>query len=127
MAIAGQVGAVFLQTGDPPVVFADEPCSGDPSFTRYQIDDRDHRYWDRSAAVTVEVNDIPVSSGYELEHLGGVVVFGTALEADDVVTVLATDPSTRRDITRFCEFLGHELLADEERDGEYSFRIRKQG
>ena len=46
---------------------------------------------------------------------------------NDVVTVLATDPSTRRDITRFCEFLGHELLADEERDGEYSFRIRKQG
>ncbi len=49
------------------------------------------------------------------------------MAADDVVTVLATDPSTRRDITRFCEFLGHELLADEERDGEYSFRIRKQG
>ena len=49
------------------------------------------------------------------------------MAADDVVTVLATDPSTRRDITRFCEFLGHELLADEELDGEYSFRIRKQG
>ena len=46
---------------------------------------------------------------------------------NDVVTVLATDPSTRRDITRFCEFLGHELLADEECDGEYRYRIRKQG
>lgn len=87
MAIAGKVGAVFLQTGDPPVVFADEPCSGDPSFTRYQIDDPNHRYWDRNAALTIEVNDISVSSGFELEHLGGVVVFDSALEADDVVTV----------------------------------------
>jgi len=28
----------------------------------------------------------------------------------DVVTVLATDPSTQRDIPKFCQFLGHELL-----------------
>jgi len=45
----------------------------------------------------------------------------------DTVLVLATDPSTRRDIARFCEFLGHELLAQEERDGEFSYRIRKRG
>jgi len=28
----------------------------------------------------------------------------------EIIEVAATDPSTRRDITRFCEFLGHDLL-----------------
>jgi len=49
------------------------------------------------------------------------------IEAGDIVIVLASDPSTQRDIPRFCEFLGHALLADEERDGEYCYRIRKGG
>lgn len=40
--------------------------------------------------------------------------------------VLATDPSTRRDIARFCEFLGHVLLESSECDGEFRFRIRKK-
>lgn len=42
------------------------------------------------------------------------------------LTVLATDPSTRRDIARFCEFLGHELLEASDRGGELVFRIRKR-
>jgi tRNA 2-thiouridine synthesizing protein A len=41
--------------------------------------------------------------------------------------VLATDPSTSRDIPKFCGFLGHELLAQEERDGRYSYLLRKGG
>lgn len=42
-----------------------------------------------------------------------------------VLEVLATDPSTSRDIPKFCIFLGHELLASEQ-DGElYRYRIRK--
>ena len=45
----------------------------------------------------------------------------------DVVVVLASDPSTQRDIPRFCEFLGHVLLAHEEPDGEFRYRIRKGG
>lgn len=45
----------------------------------------------------------------------------------DVVVVLASDPSTQRDIPRFCEFLGHALLAREEPDGEFRYRIRKGG
>ena len=40
--------------------------------------------------------------------------------------VLATDPSTQRDIARFCEFLGHGLLESEEVDGVFRFRIRKK-
>ena len=39
--------------------------------------------------------------------------------------VLATDPSTQRDIPKFCNFLGHELVSQEVQDGLYMFRIRK--
>ena len=49
------------------------------------------------------------------------------MQAGEVVTVLATDPSTTRDIARFCEFLGHALLESAENDGELMFRIRKGG
>ena len=38
--------------------------------------------------------------------------------------VLATDPSTERDIPKFCRFLGHELLSAEQQDGVYVYRIR---
>ncbi len=38
-------------------------------------------------------------------------------EAGEVIKVIATDPSTERDIPKFCQFLGHELL-DVISDGE---------
>jgi tRNA 2-thiouridine synthesizing protein A len=43
----------------------------------------------------------------------------------DVVLVLATDPSTQRDIPKFCNFLGHELLAQEVTEQEFRYFIRK--
>ena len=42
-----------------------------------------------------------------------------------VLKVIATDPSTTRDIPRFCQFLNHELLESAERDGEFVFFIRR--
>jgi tRNA 2-thiouridine synthesizing protein A len=33
-----------------------------------------------------------------------------AMASGECVRVLATDPSTQRDIPKFCNFLGHELL-----------------
>lgn len=42
-----------------------------------------------------------------------------------VLTVLATDPTTLRDIPQFCRFLGHELLSQEESDEELTFALRK--
>jgi len=42
-----------------------------------------------------------------------------------VLRVLATDPSTTRDIPRFCQFLGHELIGEHEQDGEYVYLIRR--
>lgn len=43
----------------------------------------------------------------------------------DVLKVVATDPSTTRDIPMFCNFLGHELIASGEERQRYLFYIRK--
>ena len=49
------------------------------------------------------------------------------IKVGDVVKVLATDPSTTRDIPKFCLFLGHELIEQVETDCEYEYFIRKGG
>lgn len=42
------------------------------------------------------------------------------------LVVLATDPSTTRDIPKFCRFLGHELLEESQPEpGLYRYRLRK--
>ena len=49
------------------------------------------------------------------------------MRAGDVVQVLATDPSTQRDIPKFCNFLSHELLEQYQSDQRYIYVIRKVG
>ncbi|MBS7326803.1 MAG: sulfurtransferase TusA [Thiopseudomonas sp.] len=49
------------------------------------------------------------------------------LQAGQVLQVLATDPSTQRDIPKFCTFLQHSLLQASEQEGEFYYWIRKQG
>ncbi|WP_390590570.1 sulfurtransferase TusA [Simiduia litorea] len=46
---------------------------------------------------------------------------------DDKILVLATDPSTGRDIPKFCQFLGHRLVVSGERDGKYYYLLEKTG
>jgi hypothetical protein len=88
MAIVGMTGAVYVSdVNTAPVSFLDEPCTGDAEYKRYQIDEEDYRYWDPSVPVLVEVNGSPVSIGFTLEHAGGFVVFDTARDAEDEVTV----------------------------------------
>jgi tRNA 2-thiouridine synthesizing protein A len=41
------------------------------------------------------------------------------------IEVIATDPSTQRDIPKFCHFLGHDLTSQTEKDGLYYYRILK--
>lgn len=43
----------------------------------------------------------------------------------EVVHVIATDPSTRRDLTNFCRFLGHEMVAQNQTGEVLEFWIRK--
>jgi len=47
------------------------------------------------------------------------------MDSGQVLKVLATDPSTKRDIAKFCTFLSFELLLDEEVDGVFGFYIKK--
>ena len=44
----------------------------------------------------------------------------------DILQVLATDPSTERDIPKFCVFLGHELLLQDRFEGNYRYLLRKE-
>jgi tRNA 2-thiouridine synthesizing protein A len=43
----------------------------------------------------------------------------------EVLVLVATDPSTTRDVPKFCHFLGHELLSSAENDKVYRYSIRK--
>jgi len=47
------------------------------------------------------------------------------MAVDQVLHVIATDPSTQRDIPRFCRFLGHELLSEKQQETIYEYFIRK--
>ena len=47
------------------------------------------------------------------------------MQGGEVVEVLATDPSTERDIAKFCHFLGHSLLLAEQDGERFRYLIRK--
>lgn len=47
------------------------------------------------------------------------------LESGEYLEMLATDPSTQRDVPKFCQFLGHELVIQQETDGVFTFHLRK--
>lgn len=47
------------------------------------------------------------------------------MQPGESVEVIATDPSTQRDIPKFCGFLGHQLLSQEQRGDQYVYLIRK--
>lgn len=43
-----------------------------------------------------------------------------------LLKIISTDPSTLRDIPKFCHFLGHSLLRQEKKDeGYYIYWIKK--
>ena len=48
------------------------------------------------------------------------------LAAGGLLKVIATDPSTRRDIPKFCVCLDHELVGQQEEGGKYLYWIRKK-
>jgi len=47
------------------------------------------------------------------------------MASGEVLEIIATDPSTTRDVPKFCLFLGHELLARSEQNDRYHYLIRK--
>lgn len=42
-----------------------------------------------------------------------------------ILEVIATDPGSVRDFAAFCEATGCEMMESAEKDGVYSFRLRK--
>ncbi len=44
----------------------------------------------------------------------------------ELIEVWATDPATTRDIPKFCSFLGHNLLVQEERGGKFFYLLQKR-
>ena len=49
-----------------------------------------------------------------------------AMQSGDIIKVCATDPSTERDILRFCDFLNHPLLHWQQEAGDYEYWIQKK-
>jgi tRNA 2-thiouridine synthesizing protein A len=47
------------------------------------------------------------------------------IESGQVLQLIATDPSTTRDVPKFCGFLGHELLSQEKLEDKYFYYIKK--
>lgn len=47
------------------------------------------------------------------------------VEPGGILRVVATDPSTTRDIPRFCQFLGHELVSLQESGDLFIYLIRR--
>jgi len=47
------------------------------------------------------------------------------LAEGDVIQVIATDPSTTRDIPKFCQFLGYELIKQDACEKNYFYFIKK--
>ncbi len=47
------------------------------------------------------------------------------IDAGDVLLIIATDPSTQRDIPKFCAFLGHDLIKQVNEEETFSYYIRK--
>ena len=48
-----------------------------------------------------------------------------ALNAGQVLRIVATDPGSVKDFEAFCKQTGNELLATNQQSGEYLFDIRK--
>lgn len=82
-----------------------------------------------------ESNGVPVKADAELDATGlycpePVMMLHNKireLSAGDVLRLEATDPSTTRDVPKFCLYLGHELLEETQRDNKYYYLIRKKG
>ena len=47
------------------------------------------------------------------------------MNAGQVLYLSATDAGSQRDISRFAELAGHDLLQAQERDGEFHYWLRK--
>ena len=48
------------------------------------------------------------------------------MDEGSILFLRATDPSTTRDVPKFCLYLGHELVREEQVNDQFHYWIRKQ-
>jgi len=48
------------------------------------------------------------------------------IKSGEIIKVIASDPSTLRDIPKFCTFLGHKLISNEEVGSHFIYLIEKE-
>tara|TARA_B110000444_G_C18712698_1_gene534482 strand:+ start:761 stop:1000 length:240 start_codon:yes stop_codon:yes gene_type:complete len=48
------------------------------------------------------------------------------ISAGDLVRLVATDPSTKRDVPKFCTFLGHNLVSQQHTENQFTYVIKKK-
>lgn len=87
MSIAGKLGAVYRSDGNPSVTFTDEATTSNAAHTKYSITNASKRFLDKSAAIVVKKNGTIITTGFNIEYAGGVIVFEVALLGTDVITV----------------------------------------
>ncbi len=48
------------------------------------------------------------------------------IASGEALKIIATDPSTQRDVPKFCLFLGHELVHESMVDNQYEYLVRRK-
>ena len=92
----------------------------------HRIDNSSFRHHERETALTEHHDSLDATGLVCPEPLMLVRNRVRELEAGQVLHVLATDPSTSRDLHNFCRFMGHEMVATEQQDDVYVYFIRKK-
>lgn len=87
-ALAGNMANVLVASG-AGVTFTNEATTDIGDGVTFQIDDTDRRYWDPTAAVVVERDTgsgwgVVAASEYEVQHVGGRVIFDSDQTGNDV-------------------------------------------
>lgn len=50
-----------------------------------------------------------------------------SMAVGDCLKMIATDPSTQRDVPKFCHFLEHVLVSQKQEDDQFIYVIKKGG
>jgi len=77
---------VYLASGTP-VAFTDEAMTNAGDNKTYTITNSTKRFWSRATPVTVKKNGSTITTGFSVQYPGGKVVFTTANQPTDVITV----------------------------------------
>ena len=82
----GYNASVYIASGTP-ISFTDEATTASSGYKVYTITNQAKRFWSRNYAVTVKKNGNVITTGFTVQYPGGKIIFTTALQPTDVVTV----------------------------------------